>query len=237
MTMQPTIECVICVEEYTELKVLPCNSEHAFCVKCLERCIEDSDFVNKISCPLCRRKCRFKEKGVRDLPNKKPSSARVIPIYSCDMCNKMGEKLEATGFCMDCNEQLCKRCYKYHNLQKHLKSHQIVDIKFKYVAKGNSNYCKEHPDQQNQIYCYDCKSIVCTRCHLNKHKEHKCCHIDECAEEFRQQLNAQINNIRRNISETKDILKILENDKKSFLENVTEVEKTLLKIVMKSEDK
>ena len=46
------LTCTICLEAFTEPKVLPCC--HTFCKKCLEATLEKSDKKEKLTCPQCR---------------------------------------------------------------------------------------------------------------------------------------------------------------------------------------
>ena len=46
------LECAVCLDQYTEPKVLPCL--HSFCKRCLQRLLTREGAECKISCPTCR---------------------------------------------------------------------------------------------------------------------------------------------------------------------------------------
>ena len=46
------VACTICLELFTEPKVLPCC--HTFCKGCLEGILEKSKNKEKLACPQCR---------------------------------------------------------------------------------------------------------------------------------------------------------------------------------------
>ena len=46
------LECAVCLEQYTEPKVLPCL--HSFCKRCLQGLLTEKGAVFKINCPTCR---------------------------------------------------------------------------------------------------------------------------------------------------------------------------------------
>ena len=46
------LECAVCLEQYTEPKVLPCL--HSFCKRCLQGLLTQEGAVFKINCPTCR---------------------------------------------------------------------------------------------------------------------------------------------------------------------------------------
>ena len=47
-------ECPICIEAYTDPRVLSCG--HAFCFKCIEAWSNEKSHIRKLACPLCRRR-------------------------------------------------------------------------------------------------------------------------------------------------------------------------------------
>ena len=38
---------------------------------------------------------------------------------------------------------------------------------------GNESYCLRHPDKITDLYCTDCKEVICDLCHSFRHKDHK----------------------------------------------------------------
>jgi len=60
------MECPICTEVYTDPRILPCG--HMYCLKCIERWINDKQPGDKLACPLCRKEFTPPSNGVSDLP-------------------------------------------------------------------------------------------------------------------------------------------------------------------------
>ena len=46
------LECAVCIDQYTEPKVLPCL--HSFCKRCLDGLLTQQGAAWKIRCPTCR---------------------------------------------------------------------------------------------------------------------------------------------------------------------------------------
>lgn len=51
-TLGKHLECAVCLEQFTEPKVLPCL--HTFCKRCLQGLLTHEEEVWKINCPNCR---------------------------------------------------------------------------------------------------------------------------------------------------------------------------------------
>jgi hypothetical protein len=112
-TDHPT-ECSICSKIFTEPKILPCR--HTFCLKCLEKCGEDSDPGDQAKCALCRNVFIIPPKGFKELPNKdfdiplmklNKSSVRgrATEHFTSEVCLPKTEA--AAGYCMECT---CNKC-------------------------------------------------------------------------------------------------------------------------------
>ena len=51
-TLGKHLECAVCLDQYTEPKVLPCL--HTFCKRCLQGLLKHEGAVWKLICPTCR---------------------------------------------------------------------------------------------------------------------------------------------------------------------------------------
>ena len=51
-TLGKHLECAVCLDQYTEPKVLPCL--HTFCKRCLQGLLTHERAVEKLICPTCR---------------------------------------------------------------------------------------------------------------------------------------------------------------------------------------
>ena len=61
-TLEKILECPICLEEFKNPKMLPC--QHSFCMEdCLKSLVESNSVSKEIICPICRKKCSVPRKG------------------------------------------------------------------------------------------------------------------------------------------------------------------------------
>ena len=109
----------------------------------------------------------------------------------------------APFFCPECNDNLCKDCYKEHLLYEQDNDH------FKKLYEKKKN-CKIHKDQKLMNYCQECDKIICSQCIKDIHFSHHDNWVD-IENDFYKKFN--INNK----------IKYLNNFIKSSLINVEEI--------------
>jgi len=90
-------ECPICVETFTDPKVLPCV--HTFCLKCLLKYGEHDKLGDQMACPLCRANFVIPPGGLADLPNnffvnklllanQLTDASKTLHEKPCDICKE-----------------------------------------------------------------------------------------------------------------------------------------------------
>ena len=238
--MEDITECPICVETLTDAKVLPCI--HTFCLKCLQTYGKDKKPGDEVSCPLCRTNFLVPQKGFDGLPNNyfvdqvllinqlsiKETSHKV---QFCDQCLGTDGEIEATSFCLEYSEHLYAACGKRHKKSKLSNSHQVVNIRDKpsseKLVKLAVSYCGQHPHEEIKLYCYDCKTVTCLVCHATKHTNHKCCEINQSAEEFQKQLSDDIIKVSSSVQQSQDRIERVEKDRQKFLDQLSTVEREI----------
>jgi len=104
-------------------------------------------------------------------------------------------------------------------IHKLLQADEVVKISAKRLRLTVS-YCDEHPDEQNRLYCYDCKVVSCHLCFVNKHEKHNFTDVNKSAEKFREQLSEDLNQLARIAFQKQVKITRLEADKKKFLDKV-----------------
>ncbi|XP_022086393.1 E3 ubiquitin-protein ligase TRIM71-like isoform X3 [Acanthaster planci] len=189
------LECSICFNRFTEPKFLDCL--HTFCLKCLHNLREiESPQILKLKCPLCRHETTLANKRLEDLPTNITLSALVEEFTVQEKllqgqgseikCQSCEEKNQATLFCMDCAQFLCKDCQRVHERLAGTKSHrtytlaQLQSGEIVYKSKLREEpKCDKHPDQNLNIYCYRCQQLVCITCCFIDHRNHKCVNLSE----------------------------------------------------------
>ncbi len=130
--VEEQITCSICLEHFTNPKLLPCG--HSFCLQCLQRVpIELVNGNHYLPCPTCRVSCPVPDEGLALLS---PSFVinNLIEVYdlmknghqhaSCDIC----DNTNADRYCKQCAKFLCPQCLHHHNNWKPHASHQIIGV-------------------------------------------------------------------------------------------------------------
>ena len=114
-------ECSICMEVYTDPRVLPCG--HTFCRQCIGA-------FGELACPLCRKAFRLPANGVGDLPKNfallNILETKELPC-GCEACSSDVAKA-ATVYCVECEQKLCRDCEEDHKKFNVTRRHKIVDV-------------------------------------------------------------------------------------------------------------
>ncbi|XP_045175653.2 uncharacterized protein LOC123536503 [Mercenaria mercenaria] len=109
--------------------------------------------------------------------------------HSCEPCLAIGQHVEAHGFCMDCQEYLCKNCFAYHRRIKATKHHNLLDVDSigkHTIHSADSALCVEkchkHQNECIKFFCTNHEFLGCTDCITLNHRTCKIDYIpDKCA--------------------------------------------------------
>src|SRR6218665_985118 len=205
--------CCICTETYIDPKALPCI--HTFCMKCLQ---ENGLKTNKgpgdeMPCPICRRLFKIPPEGFHELP-KHFFIERLIQVSTvldpssatkalCSVCLEESKEQggdntpTADSYCVDCKHKLCAECLNEHKTFKITKNHTLIPIN-EYESGQNAladlapMVCNVHEQRFLDVYCADCKTVVCAMCFIENHNNHKGCDVNKCVDDFRKQIQNNI---------------------------------------------
>ena len=179
--VEDQITCPICMEHFTDPRVLPCF--HSYCLTCLQRV--PVDLVEGLPCPTCRSPCPVPDKGIASLP---PSFVvnNLVEVYdlmkkasahqhvSCDNC----DNTNADSYCKQCATFLCPECLPLHNKWKPNAGHQILSLDEVAStahqlsrAKQDLMSCTDH-NKPLDLFCESCQQLICHDCTVKKHKDH-----------------------------------------------------------------
>ncbi|XP_053391787.1 uncharacterized protein LOC128554542 [Mercenaria mercenaria] len=136
--------------------------------------------------------------------------------HRCEPCLAIGQQIEAHGFCMDCQEYLCKNCFAYHQRTKASKHHQLInkDNMAKHaIIKQSEEYnekCQVHKKEVIKFFCPKHEALGCNDCIVLHHRAcdidyipKKCAGIGDSAE-FREVLRE----LDKKVNEVEDVIKL-----------------------------
>lgn len=188
--------CSICLEVYTKPRTLRCL--HSFCHKCLVKYMQL--FVGKLKykCPMCSKEYSAVpavptnvNKWVEQFPvnftldtlaaqcknTDEPENASINKTF-CEPClnDDKPSEVAAAGFCLECNEHLCKLCKSCHKRSKATRSHTIVEIedqseKEEFNVLRCLTECPEHKGENVMYLCKTHDVICCHKCIIPDHQK------------------------------------------------------------------
>ena len=224
-------ECPICTEVYTDPRVLPCG--HTFCFKCTETWSKDKQPGDKLACPLCRKEFTLPSNGVNDLPRNffvasflqmKVLSSVESKLSGCEACSG-GEATDvkvAAVYCVECQQKLCHACEQEHEKFKVTRQHRRVKLANEALSmKFPLSRCEKHVDKYLEIYCFDCKLVICMMCYINVHIKHECSDVNEIADEFRERMTSDVDKVAAGIKKCKGMLSKIDKENHDFIEQVS----------------
>ncbi|XP_053384924.1 uncharacterized protein LOC128550268 [Mercenaria mercenaria] len=136
--------------------------------------------------------------------------------HSCQPCLIIGQHVAAHGFCVECQEYLCKTCFECHKRTKASRNHELLDKdnvgKHVITNKGSeecTEKCSVHKKENIKFFCPTHKALGCNDCII---LDHRTCEIeyipDKCAgigdsEEYRDIMK----NLSEKMKDAEDIMK------------------------------
>ncbi|XP_060552838.1 uncharacterized protein LOC132714106 [Ruditapes philippinarum] len=109
--------------------------------------------------------------------------------HCCEPCLTTGQRVEAHGFCVTCQEYLCKTCHDCHRKTKVLRNHQILqrnDFNKIQTTRKSNNECTEmchvHKKEIIKFYCPSHHAFGCNDCITLGHRTCKVDYIPEKCE-------------------------------------------------------
>ena len=121
----------------------------------------------------------------------KHSDPDIPPCKVCmaDSVDKVRERVaRAKWFCQNCSELLCEDCCKAHKYMR--TPHVLKVLTHELNQKLRQRVCGKHPEEFNDIYCWECDKNVCRSCVQEEHKRHSTLNIREAEEGTRNEITA-----------------------------------------------
>ena len=94
-------------------------------------------------------------------------------------------------------------------------------------VKAARIYCDKHQDEVLKLYCFDCKSAICMMCFVKSHKPHDCSDVNEVADEFREVMTEDIENMVYTVARCREVIKKEEMNKEKFNSKVKNIEREI----------
>ncbi|XP_046364315.2 E3 ubiquitin-protein ligase TRIM33-like [Haliotis rufescens] len=232
------LTCGICLEVFTDPRILPCL--HTFCFKCL--CIHTKSLKSShrpLLCPECREpfpeengfaKSNYFINGLTELVK-----CRTSTVCKCTPCSLRDKTSRAERKCLDCGDFLCSACSLGHNASSQTLGHQIVTLVDLQEGKHDTRLrelqkvmCQQHQDKHVEYFCQTCSQPHCISCVLISHRDHRMQPIAEAVQCIRSVIKEKVQAVHEDfqeISKQENELLSLNND----LESKKEIKERLIK--------
>jgi len=224
--------CPSCEKITTNMKILPCMDY--CCLPCLQQQLSQ---CNELVCPSCRQALPVLQQGLEDLPSNTyiravvPALADVEPPVpvgdrpETPCCGGCSSRTTTTKFryCRECRQHLCEQCAKVHRNLRSTQTHRVVGQRQSPLVDSEGMMCCCHPTKTVQAFCGDCSSLCCVACLQQVHRDHNWSDVDQVYQTFRQQLNGDMETVRRAASRCEQDLQQLEDAEKMLHEQVLAV--------------
>ena len=222
-----SVECSVCSYIFKDPRSLPCG--HTFCLACLESCCQDKKPGDTVQCQLCKENFVLLESGAKGFPKNTFIEELKIKqklLYSkessCDACSSgescsMETEQLAVAFCTVCQQNLCISCDSTHRCQK---AQEVAELGHR---RDQTAYCEEHVGEKVELYCEDCKVLLCTMCFLTSHSSHSCHDSKDTVAEFRHRMTRDVASMVDAVDKCCQMLKDLSMNKLAFTRKIEEI--------------
>ena len=98
----------------------------------------------------------------------------MASVTICDPCQSRHITNTSVSWCMECEEELCAECTKFHTSLKIARNHHVVELKLKTsyssLLKRPCLLCEQHADCEVEYFCVDHDELCCRDCLAKTHK-------------------------------------------------------------------
>ena len=228
--------CALCKKQLCAAKLLKCL--HSFCLKCLEDVASDGVPGDELPCPTCEETFRIPGEGLSVLPDnsfvdtllKMRRSSDDDEDVVCEVCATKSDPV--TSYCLDCCQNMCDQCSSYHGKFASTKEHKIMsrgEQESASVRLEDTDWCGKHENRREELYCRECGAAICIKCYTEKHNAHNCSDIGTVADEFREQMQRNVEEMEQLTIESQSEERDLRKARDNILDQVTEAEFQVLR--------
>ena len=231
------LECAICLQPYTDPKLLPCF--HVYCKHCLERLVVQDRVGPTVTCPKCRRPTPVPPNGITGMQSAfhihnlfeirdALEKAKEPQKTQCEMC----KKATAAGFCRDCGKFVCDKCTEIHQLWVDFTAHKIVSVSdvqseaasLTPVKKKTVMRCEKHSQKKLKIYCETCQELICSDCTVRLHQGHQYDLVTDTFPKHRDAILSHLQPVRQHLDTVNEVLQALDTRTKEITDQRMDIE-------------
>ena len=203
--LEDQLTCGICLDSYTEPKVLQCF--HVFCKECLERLVVRDHQGLSLQCPSCRRSTLLPPTSVSGLQTafylnnlfEVRDAIEKVKEPQKTQCEKCKKRV-ATSFCRNCGQFICALCTQIHQEWEEFSSHEVItlnqlegDVAQLVPPKKKVMFCSKHSTKELDLYCETCEELVCRDCTVRIHRDHQ---YDLVTDSFQKHKNVLVTSLQ-----------------------------------------
>ena len=159
---------------------------------------------------------------------KELSIAALVNQNYCESCTSETESRKtAAVYCMECQIKLCDTCDAAHNRIPTARSHQRVKVGEEALStklRDHPLYCDKHTDKKTELYCNDCKIVICMTCFAAAHRAHDCHDVCDKAADFQKQMTADVTDMSASIQACSGMLVHISDECQQFLGKIDNIE-------------
>lgn len=177
--LKQKVLCVSCEKTMVSPKLLECF--HTVCKECIKSHLklnEENQFI--FDCVQCSSQAILQDPNDVEVMQDNPVHSRIVKVLDFlkneKACSISSSHEHAFCHCLDCNESLCEECLRCHS--KLMKQHHVVSMselqneEIELMIKREKP-CEIHGNEDVELYCDECKSLVCRSCLKDQHHNHK----------------------------------------------------------------
>lgn len=236
--MEELLTCPRCKSAYIDPRLLPC--EHTLCFTCAKQ-IQSSKQAKDRTCPICpadKGAFPVNLKAV-DLPQNLLCTALITllpkPISNSSgptICINCDDKTPASNWCEVCGD-LCDACSKFLHSSKALKNHPVITLQEKRHATIIPK-CSAHDKKETDLYCPQCKVLLCHFCEKESHSSHQCASVFNAAKGSKDTLKASLvaytskkENLQNTLVKKRENIKANEQRKRELLAEIARIDQVV----------
>lgn len=228
------LECSICLDNFTEPKLLPCF--HIFCKSpCLEKLVVRDHQRFTLTCPTCRHLVPLPDNGVNGLQTDFHIEhlfeiRQALEKAKNTKCENCSDQI-ATTYCCDCKFFLCQECTQMHNKWKKNTGHKIMgvddvkpDVAGQLAPPIQPLMCDKHIDMEAKIYCETCSDMICNDCTIRLHRDHNYDLAKDVVHKHKKELLESLEQLKTNQATVENALAIFDTKTQEVTEQRAAVE-------------